>query len=149
MSRRVDVLLVEDNEDHVFLTRKAMSVANGDVFDLYIASDGEEALDFVYRRGRFPDAPRPDLILLDINLPKKDGFQVLQELKGNPEYRTIPITMLTSSDACNDVSRCYELGGNAYVAKPTSFEEFAEKLKGIPVFWSHVAALPPRQYGQQ
>ena len=102
---KVDVLLVEDNEDHIFLTRKAMLAANGNTFSLHVAMDGEEALDFVFKRGGHSDAPRPDLILLDINLPKKDGFQVLQELKKHPDYRTIPVTMLTSSDAYNDVTK--------------------------------------------
>jgi len=148
MQRKVHILLVEDNEDHVFLTRKAMLVANGDSIELHVAMDGQEALDFVFRRGAYANAPRPDLILLDINLPKKDGFQVLRELKESKDYKIIPVTMLTSSDTSSDVNRSYELGANAYVCKPTTFEEFTEKLKGIPLFWSKVTALPPHMETQ-
>ena len=145
MKERIDLLLVEDNEDHVFLTSEALVEGTGDALNIHVARDGEEALDFVYRRGGHADAPRPDLILLDIRLPRKDGFEVLKELKESPEYRSIPIIMLTSSDAEMDVVRGYGLGNNAYIAKPIRFEDFAERIQGLRAFWDRVALLPPKR----
>jgi len=142
MKRKINLLLVEDNEDHVYLTRKALMEENAEVFNFSVVNDGEEALKYVYREGEYADAPLPDLILLDVKLPKKDGFEVLQALKSDPKYRTIPIIMLTSSDAEADVLRGYGLGSNAYIAKPIAMDEFAAKLRGIPTFWNKIATLP-------
>ena len=133
----IDILLVEDNPDHVILTRKALedySVAN----KIYVAEDGEEALDFVYHRGEYANgsnAPRPGLMLLDVRLPKVDGFEVLKQLKSDPEYNSIPIVMLTTSSQDEEVAKGYAEGANSYVTKPVRFDEFADKVRNIGLYW--------------
>ena len=140
----IDILQVEDNPDHVILTKKVLEdykVAN----KVYITMDGVEALDFIYHRGKYSNgnnAPRPGLILLDVKLPKMDGFEVLKELKGDPEYSSIPIVMLTTSARDEEVARGYAEGANSYVTKPVRFDDFAEKVKNIGLYWGLVSSIP-------
>jgi len=141
---KIEVLLVEDNRDHIFLTTKALGQASDSRYSIHVVLDGEAALDFVHRRGDYAQAPRPDLILLDIKLPKMDGIEALRHLKGDVNTRSIPILMLTSSDREQDIGESYQNGANSYITKPMNFERFEDKLRGIPAYWSHVSKFPPR-----
>ncbi|QFU82782.1 response regulator [Natronorubrum aibiense] len=136
------ILLVEDNPGDVRLTKEAFKQGRIEN-DLYVVSDGNEALEFLYQRGEYADAPRPDLILLDLNLPRKDGEDVLEELKEHSELRSIPVIVLTSSNAEEDVVRSYELHANAYLTKPVDPDEFIETVRAFEKFWFTVVRLPP------
>jgi CheY-like chemotaxis protein len=139
----IDILLVEDDPGDVLMTREAFEhhkIRNA----LHVVSDGVEALEFLNREGRFESAPRPGLILLDLNLPRKDGRELLGEIKQDPELRTIPVVVLTTSEAEEDILRSYDLHANAYVAKPVDFEKFAEVVRKIDDFWVTVVKLPHR-----
>ena len=136
------ILLVEDNPGDVRLTEEAFKQGRIEN-DLHVVSDGTEALDFLAQRGEFADAPRPDLILLDLNLPRTDGEEVLEELKGDPELRSIPVIVLTSSRAEEDIARSYELHANAYLTKPVDPDEFIETVRAFEEFWFSVVRLPP------
>jgi len=140
--RPVEILLVEDNPGDVRLAQEALHDAKMSN-NLNVVSDGVEALAYLRREGRYADATRPDLVLLDLNLPKKDGREVLQEVKEDPELRTIPVVVLTTSDAEADVIRSYELHANAYVRKPVDFDAFIEVVRTIEEFWFTVVKLPP------
>jgi two-component system response regulator len=144
VNRPVEVLLVEDSPSDVFLTREALKEAPGSEPRLHVVSDGVEAMAFLRQQDGFAEAPRPDLILLDLNMPRKDGREVLSEVKGDPHLRTIPVIVLTSSSADNDVRAAYDLHANGYVAKPTDFARFREAIQAIGAFWFHLAKLPPR-----
>ncbi|MDO9528906.1 MAG: response regulator [Syntrophales bacterium] len=140
----VDILLVEDNEDHIELTLRALK-NNHLINDIYVVKDGQEALDFVYHQGKYEDTekyPRPGLILLDIHLPKVNGLEVLETLKKDPDVRSIPIIMLTTSSRDEEIVRSYAGGANSYVTKPVDFEEFAKKIKDIRLYWTIVNSLP-------
>jgi CheY-like chemotaxis protein len=139
----VDVLLVEDDPGDVVLIREAFEynkVHNA----LHVVSDGVQALDFLYRRDGHENAPRPDLVLLDLNLPRKDGREVLEEVKADPDLRTIPIVVLTTSEAEEDIVRSYDLHANAYVTKPVDFDRFIEVVRLIDDFFVTVVKLPTR-----
>ncbi|WP_436347356.1 response regulator [Natronorubrum sp. FCH18a] len=136
------ILLVEDNPGDVRLTEEAFKQGRIEN-DLHVVTDGNEALEFLYRRGEYADAPRPDLILLDLNLPRKDGEEVLEELKGDSELRSIPVIVLTSSRAEEDVVRSYELHANAYLTKPVDPDDFIETVRAFEKFWFSVVRLPP------
>ncbi|SIR73121.1 response regulator [Natronorubrum thiooxidans] len=136
------ILLVEDNPGDVRLTEEAFKQGRIEN-DLHVVSDGNEALEFLYQRGEYADAPRPDLILLDLNLPRKDGEDVLEELKDDSELRSIPVIVLTSSRAEEDVVRSYELHANAYLTKPVDPDEFIETVRAFEKFWFSVVRLPP------
>jgi CheY-like chemotaxis protein len=139
----VDVLLVEDDPGDVVLIKEAFEynkVHNA----LHVVSDGEEALEFLYRRGRYEAAPRPDLVLLDLNLPRKDGREVLEEVKADRDLRTIPVVVLTTSEAEEDIVRSYDLHANAYVTKPVDFDRFIEVVRLIDDFFVTVVKLPTR-----
>jgi two-component system response regulator len=139
--RPIEVLLVEDDEGDVLMTREAL--AEGRIVNrLSVAGDGVEALDYLRRGGRHTDAVRPDLILLDLNLPKRDGRQVLSEIKGDPELRRIPVIVLTTSEAEEDVLRSYDLHANAYVTKPVDFDRFVDVIRQIDDFFVSVVRLP-------
>lgn len=138
----VTILLVEDNAGDVRLTREALhegKVAN----DLIVASDGIEALAILHREGAHRDAARPDLILLDLNLPKKDGRQVLAEIKRDPSLMRIPVVILTTSKAEEDIIRTYDLHANCFITKPVDFEKFVSVIRTIDEFWLTVVRLPP------
>ena len=139
--RPIEILLVEDSVSDTELTREAMKegkIANR----LSHVVDGVEALEFLHRRGRHADAPRPDLILLDLNLPRKDGREVLAELKRDPSLKRIPVVVLTASQADQDVLRSYELHANCYITKPVDYQQFLHVVKSIESFWLTVVTLP-------
>jgi two-component system, chemotaxis family, response regulator Rcp1 len=141
LTRPIDILLVEDNPGDVRLTREALR--EGKVRNhLYVAADGVEALRFLRREGEHAGAVRPDLILLDLNLPKKDGREVLEEIKGDPALRSIPVVVLTSSQAEQDICRAYDLHANCYVSKPVDLEQFITVVKSIEAFWFTIVKLP-------
>jgi CheY-like chemotaxis protein len=137
----IDVLLVEDDAGDVLMTQEAFEhhkLRN----QLHVVSDGVEALSFLRREGEFADAPRPGLILLDLNLPRKDGREVLEEVKNDESLRSIPIVVLTTSQAEEDILRSYNLHANAYVAKPVDFERFIDVIRQIDDFFVSVVTLP-------
>ena len=132
-SKPVEILLVEDNPGDVRLTKEALQ--EGKVYNqLYVASDGVEALAFMRREGRYAEAPRPDLILLDLNLPKKDGREVLEEIKNDPDLRRIPVVILTTSQAESDILKSYNLHANCYITKPVDLEQFIKVVKSVDCF---------------
>ena len=138
----IEILLVEDNPGDERLTREALK--EGKVYHkLHWAKDGVEAMDFLYRRGKWRDAPRPDIILLDLNLPKKDGREVLQDIKSDETLKRIPVVVLTTSKAEEDVLKSYNLHANCYVTKPVDLEKFIVVVKSIDIFWLTVVTLPP------
>ena len=139
----IDVLLVEDDPGDVLLIREAF--ADNKVRNrLHVVSDGVEAIEFLRREGPYADAPQPDLVLLDLNLPRKDGREVLAEVKGDETLRHIPVVVLTTSKAEEDVLRSYKLHANAYVTKPVDFDRFIEVVRQIDEFFVTVVKLPPR-----
>jgi two-component system response regulator len=127
----------------VTLTRDALAEAKV-LNDLHVVTDGEAALDFVYRRGEYADSPRPDLILLDLNLPKRSGLEVLEEIKTDPQLRRIPIAVLTTSDEDRDIIGAYDRHVNAYMTKPVEFEEFARCIRSIEDFFLTIVRLAPQ-----
>jgi CheY-like chemotaxis protein len=141
--RPVRILLVEDNPGDVRLTREALKETR--IFtDLHVVSDGVEALDFLRRRGPFQNAPRPDIILLDLNLPRRSGREVLVDVKSDPELRRIPVMILSTSQAEMDVQFSYDHHANCYIRKPMEFEHFFEIVQAIERFWCSVVSLPER-----
>src|SRR6185503_4206669 len=142
----VEILLVEDNPADVRLTKEALK--EGKVFNnLHWAKDGVEAIEFLRRKGKHADAPRPDIILLDLNLPKKDGREVLQDIKNDEKLKRIPVVILTTSKAEEDVLRSYNLHANCYVTKPVDLEKFIVVVKSIDMFWLTVVTLPNGKEG--
>ena len=138
----VEILLVEDNPGDVRLTKEALK--EGKVYsNLHWAKDGVEALQFLKREGKHDTAPRPDIILLDLNLPKKDGREVLAVIKKDSVLKHIPVVVLTTSEAEEDVLRSYELHANCYVTKPVDLEKFIHVVQSIDRFWLTVVTLPP------
>ena len=140
--RPFEVLLVEDNPGDVLLTTEALEEAKLHL-TLSVVSDGVEALDFLYHRDPYAEAPRPDLMLLDLNMPRMDGREVLAEIKGDPDLRGIPVVVLTTSRAEQDIVRTYNLHANAYVTKPVDLEQFITIVHAINQFWFTIVALPP------
>ncbi|MFH8484659.1 response regulator [Streptomyces longisporoflavus] len=140
----VDVLLVEDDPGDELMTREAFE-DNKIRNNLHVVRDGEEALDFLYRRGEYEGVPRPDLILLDLNLPKYDGRQVLEKIKSDPDLQDIPVVVLTTSAAEEDILRSYKLHANAYVTKPVDLDQFIAAVRQIDDFFVQVVRLPRRQ----
>jgi two-component system, chemotaxis family, response regulator Rcp1 len=137
----VEILLVEDNLGDARLTREALK--EGKVYNnLHWVKDGVEALDFLRKKGKHKDAPKPDIILLDLNLPKKDGREVLEDIKGDDKLKRIPVVILTTSQAEEDVLKTYTLHANCYVTKPVDLEQFIKVVKSIDNFWLTVATLP-------
>ena len=137
------ILLVEDNAGDVRLTREALREADVTV-DLVAVPDGEQAMAFLRNEGEHVDVGRPDLILLDLNLPKKNGLEVLEEIKADPDLRWTPVVMLTTSSSARDVAACYDRGVNCYVVKPLDLDDFTRLVQSITQFWLEVAQLPPR-----
>ena len=138
----IEILLVEDNPGDVRLTQEAVREAKIRN-TLNVVNDGEEAIAYVRRQGEYADRPRPDLILLDLNLPRKDGREVLQDLKSDPDLHRIPVVVLTSSAAEQDILRTYDLYANAYVTKPVDLEQFMHVVSSIQDFWLNIVKLPP------
>jgi two-component system, chemotaxis family, response regulator Rcp1 len=140
--RPVELLLVEDNPGDVELTREALDEAR--VHNrLSVVGDGVEALAFLRRQGAHAAAPRPDLVLLDLNLPRKDGREVLAEIKRDPELRRIPVVVLTTSEAEKDVLGAYDLYASAYIVKPVDLDQFLSVVRSIEGFWLSVVTFPP------
>jgi CheY-like chemotaxis protein len=141
--RPIEILLVEDDEGDVLLTTEALE-ASSITNVMHVARNGEEGLRFLRRAPGYEDAPRPDIVLLDLNLPRVDGRQVLAEIKADRDLRRIPIIVLTTSEAEEDVLRSYDLHANAYVTKPVDFDRFLEVVQSIDEFFVTVVRLPPR-----
>jgi len=141
--RPIEILLVEDDPGDVLITREALEhskLAN----NLHTVGNGEEALEFLRQEGDHVDAVRPDLVLLDLNLPRRDGREVLAEVKADPELRRIPVVVLTTSQAEEDIVRSYDLHANAYVTKPVDFEQFVHVVRQVDEFFFTVVRLPDR-----
>ena len=135
------ILLIEDNHADARLTDEALK--EGKIVNrLNIVADGEEAVAYVRRQGKYADAPRPDLILLDLNLPKKDGREVLREIRADPDLRRIPVVVLTTSQADTDIAIIYELGANSFITKPVKFDALVKVLKVIDEYWFHTVEIP-------
>jgi CheY-like chemotaxis protein len=142
-SHTIVILLVEDNPGDTRLVIEAMREAKLENY-IHVVEDGVEAMQFLRREGRFGDAPRPDLILLDLNLPKKDGRAVLAEVKTDPVLKRIPVVVLTTSQAEEDVLRAYDLHANCYITKPVDMEQFMKVVAQIDEFWIRVVTLPKK-----
>ncbi|MGA2159771.1 MAG: response regulator [Dehalococcoidia bacterium] len=140
-SKPVDVLLVEDNPGDVRLTREALKDAKLAI-NLHVAGDGVEAIAFLRRDKEYASKPRPDLILLDLNLPKKDGREVLADIKNDPDLRRIPVVIVTTSKAEEDILRSYDLHANCYVTKPLDLDQFVKVVHSIEQFWLTIVKLP-------
>ena len=141
LGRPANFLLVEDNPGDVRLTQEALKshkVQN----NLYVVTDGEEAMAFLRKQGKYKDAPRPDIILLDLNLPKKDGREVLAEIKSELGLKTIPVVIISSSEAEQDIIKSYDLNANCYVTKPVNFDQFIKVVQSINDFWLTIVKLP-------
>jgi len=139
--RAIDVLLIEDDPGDALITRAAFE-HNKINNNLHVAHDGEEGLDFLYQRGAYEGAPRPDLVLLDLNLPKYDGRQLLETIKSDPDLKHIPVVVLTTSSAEEDILRSYKLHANAYVTKPVDLDQFMNAVRQIDEFFVQVVRLP-------
>jgi len=142
MQKNVELLLVEDDSGDVELTKQALKTAKI-IVSLHTVQDGVAALKFLRRQAPYPDAVRPDLILLDLNLPKKGGRDVLREIKRDAALSSIPVIILTTSDSDVDIATCYDLGANSYITKPIGIEAFIKAVHTIDDFWFALAKLPP------
>ena len=144
MGRPIEILLVEDSPADVRLTEEAFRenrIAN----NLHVVEDGEAAMAFLRRQGPYVDVPRPDLILLDLNLPRKDGREVLAEIKADDALKAIPVVVLTTSQAEQDILHSYNLNANCYITKPIDLDQFINVIKAVESFWLTIVTLPPRQ----
>ena len=141
-TNQIDILLVEDNPGDVRLTMEALKEAKL-LNTIANVRDGVEAMDYLRREGKYTDAVRPDLILLDLNLPKKDGREVLAEIKNDPNLRRIPVVILTTSRAEQDILKAYNLHANCYITKPVDLDQFVRVAKSIDDFWFTMVRLPP------
>lgn len=139
--RPIAILLVEDDAGDVRLTKEALRESKMRN-ELHVVSDGEEAMDFLRHRGPYADAPRPDLILLDLNLPRMGGREVLEQVKSRQELRSIPVTVLTTSQSEEDIVRSYDLRANAYVTKPVDLAQFMKVVQSVEEFWVEIVRLP-------
>lgn len=141
IGRPAEVLLVEDSPGDVRLTREALK--EGKVRNnLSVVSDGVEAMEFLRREGKYRDAPRPDIVLLDLNMPRKDGREVLAEMKSDEQLKRIPVVVLTTSEAEQDILRTYDLHANCYLTKPVDLEQFISIVKSVEDFWLTIVQLP-------
>ena len=137
----IDILLAEDNPGDVRLTQEGFR--GGPLTStLHVVEDGVEALDFLFQRNDYADAPRPDIVLLDLNLPRKNGHEILEELRAAPNHRDIPVIVLSGSDSKEDIYRSYDLFANGYLAKPVDPDEFIEMIRSLERFWLSIVRLP-------
>ena len=141
MNRPIDILMIEDNPADVALAREALKDAESRV-NMQAVEDGCEAMDFLRKKGKYKGSAYPDLILLDLNLPGKDGREVLKEIKADPRLKHTPVVVLTTSQAQEDVCKSYELQASCFITKPVDFDEFIKVIKSIESFWFTVARLP-------
>lgn len=139
--RPIEILLVEDSPADVWLIREALK-QGATAKNINVVSNGEQAIDFIRARPPYANARRPDIVLLDINLPRRDGLEVLREIKSDPELKTITVIVLTTSEAAIDVNAAYDLNANCYVVKPVDLEQFTIAIRGIEEFWMRMASLP-------
>ena len=142
MSKNIEILLVEDNPGDVRLVREAFSEVAAP-YNISVVEDGIEAMRYLNREDQYSEVPRPDLIILDLNLPKKDGREVLREIKSDEELKRIPVVVLTTSSAEEDILRSYNLHANCYITKPVDLEQFFKLVHSIENFWLTVVKLPP------
>lgn len=142
--RPIEILLVEDNPADVRLTLETLR-QDKIYFNHHVASDGQEALDFLYKRGKFSDAVRPDLILLDLNLPKIDGKEVLKQVKSDETLKVIPVVILTVSKADEDILKTYKLHANCFITKPVDLAQFTKVARFVSDFWLTIVKLPPNK----
>ena len=144
--RPIPILMADDDADDRLMAKDAMEecrVAN----DLHFVEDGEELMDYLHRRGMYEDArssPRPGLILLDLNMPRKNGREALKEIKNDPNLRGIPVVILTTSQAEEDIARSYDMGANSYITKPVTFDGLVDVMKSLKRYWFEIVAVPPR-----
>ena len=138
----VEILLAEDNSGDVTLTRKALEKGNI-INNLHVVTDGVEALAFLNQEGAYADKPRPDLVLLDLNMPRKDGRDVLETVKNDDQLKRIPVVVMTSSEAEEDILQSYDLHANAFLTKPVDFDGFIDIVERIEDFWLTVVKMPP------
>ena len=146
MHRSYDILLIEDNPADVEITLEAFRRSRT-TNRVYVCRDGEDAIDFIFQRGRYTrglNAPKPDMILLDLNLPRRSGFEVLEQVKRHETLRDIPVIILTTSDRDEDVRRCFRLGANNYLTKPVQFDDCVKLVATIQQYWLEYSKLPPR-----
>jgi len=141
----IELLLVEDSPSDVFLTKEALKAVKRSV-NLSVVTDGVEAMAFLRRQGNYAKSPQPHLILLDLNIPRKDGREVLAEIKGDNRLKSIPVIVLTSSSADQDLRMAYELHANCYLVKPATFAEFKEIFERLEAFWFNTVTLPAHEY---
>jgi two-component system, chemotaxis family, response regulator Rcp1 len=141
----IEILLVEDNIGDIRLTEEALKESNL-IVNLTVARDGMEAMDFLRGQGSHVNAPNPDLILLDLNLPRKDGREVLQEIKNDADLKRIPVVVLTTSEAESDIVATYGFHANCYITKPVDMDQFIKIVKMLEEFWFTIVKLPPREY---
>ncbi|MCI0491266.1 MAG: response regulator [Blastocatellia bacterium] len=142
--RVLEVLMVEDSPTDVLMTREALEQAKM-IINLYVVEDGVEAMSFLHKKEEYKDAPRPDIILLDLNLPRKDGREVLSEVKADDLLKIIPVVVLTTSKAEEDIVKSYGLHANCYITKPVGFAQFAEVVNSIEHFWFTIVTLPAEE----
>ena len=140
-SQPVVILMVEDNPTDVLIAREGFFGAKM-LNDLHVADDGIEAIEFLNQRGKYVDAPRPDLIVLDLNMPRKNGQEVLAEIKADANLKNIPVVILTTSKSEDDITKAYGLHANCYISKPLDFDEFTGVVKTIQDFWLSIVTLP-------
>jgi CheY-like chemotaxis protein len=141
MGRTIEILLVEDSPSDAELTKEALHEGHV-INNLQVVTDGEQALAFLRREGRYQSAPRPDLILLDLNLPKKDGREVLAEIKSDPSLKRIPVVVLTTSQEESDIMAAYGFNANCYITKPVDLEQFIHVVQSVDNFWLNIVTLP-------
>ena len=141
-TRPVVILMVEDNPTDVLIAKEGLLSAKM-LSTVHVADDGMYAMDFLHRKGKYANAPRPDLILLDLNMPRMNGREVLAEIKADENLKNIPVVILTTSKAEEDISKAYALHANCYISKPVDFDEFARVVQTIQAFWFNVVTLPP------
>jgi CheY-like chemotaxis protein len=139
--KSTDILLVEDNADHVELIVNALR-ENNVLSEVHAVTSGEEAIDFLYQHGKYANAARPGLILLDIKLPGMDGIEFLRRIKADPKLKPIPVVVLSTSGSEKDIVGCYNCGANSYIVKPVVFEQFAKVVKEVELYWMVVNSLP-------
>lgn len=142
-NKTIDILLVEDDQGDVELTREGLA-AGKILVNLQTVDDGFKALHFLRREEPYTDAVRPDIILLDLNLPRKDGRETLKEIKADERLRSIPVVVLTTSEADIDILKCYDLGANCYISKPVGFDDFTKVVRSLEDFWFTVVKMPPK-----
>ncbi|MBE9035811.1 response regulator [aff. Roholtiella sp. LEGE 12411] len=149
--KTVTILMADDDEDDSMLVSEALAESQLPI-EAYIVRNGEELMDFLYNRGRYVDkssAPRPDLILLDLNMPKKDGIEALRDIKNDPKLRRIPVVVLTTSGAQEDIDNAYDLGANSFIIKPVTFDSFVDVMKTLEKYWFEIVKLPLEGVGDE